>query len=132
MPRGRRNRAEVSTRLALLVVCALLAPDAGAQRIDDARALRVAGEQLAGFRLLHGDSPDQHYPEAARRAALDGFVSIDVMINEAGQVLEAQVITESPQGKGFGIAALDAAKTFEFENPLKRWVVFTLNIEFLP
>jgi len=42
------------------------------------------------------------------------------------------VISESPGGQGFGLAALDAAKTFEFENPLKRWVVFTLSIEFLP
>lgn len=101
-------------------------------RIQDSRALRVQGEQLRAFRMLRGDSPQAHYPPAARKAGLDGFVTVDVMINEAGQVLEAQVISESPTGKGFGLAALDAAKTFEFENPLKRWVLFTLNIEFLP
>lgn len=101
-------------------------------RIDDPRAERLVADSLAGFRMLRGDSPDKHYPAGARQAALDGFVVVDVMVNEAGQVLEAQVIRESPEGQGFGIAALDTAKTFEFENPLRRWVVFTLNIEFLP
>lgn len=100
--------------------------------IEDPRAERLAADRLAGFRVLRGDSPDKHYPAAARQAALDGLVVVDVLINESGQVLEAQVIRESPEGQGFGIAALDTAKTFEFENPLRRWVIFTLNIEFLP
>lgn len=101
-------------------------------RIENPKALRVQGEQVTRFRLLRGDSPSEHYPAAARKEGIDGFVTVDVMINESGQVLEAQVISESPGGRGFGLAALDAAKTFEFENPLKRWVVFTLSIEFLP
>src|SRR5262245_19137678 len=94
--------------------------------IEDSRALRLQGDALTRFRLLRGDAVDKHYPPAARKAGLDGFVVVDVMINEAGQVLEAQVISESPSGQGFGLAALDAAKTFEYENPLNRWVVFTL------
>lgn len=105
---------------------------AAAQRIDHPKALRVQGEQITGFRLLRGDAPERHYPAAARAAAIDGFVTVDVMINETGQVLEAQVLSESPRGQGFGVAALDVAKTFEFENPLKRWAVFTMTIEFLP
>lgn len=102
------------------------------QRIENPLALRVQGEAVTQFRLLRGDSPQQHYPAAARQAAADGFVVVDVMLNETGQVLEAQVLSESPRGQGFGIAALDTAKTFEFDNPLRRWVVFTLTIEFLP
>ena len=109
-----------------------MAAPARTGRIENLKALRVQGEQVTRFRLLRGDPLERHYPPAARQAGLDGFASVDVLINEAGQVLEAQVISESPQGKGFGLAALDAAKTFEFENPLRRWVVFTLNIEFLP
>lgn len=110
-------------------------PDAApiiGQRIENPLAQRVQGEDVTLFLLLRGDSPQQHYPAAARRAAVDGFVTVDVMINETGQVLEAQVLSESPRGQGFAIAALDAAKTFEFDNPLRRWVVFTLTIEFLP
>ncbi len=115
------------------VLAALLAAvPVPAQRIDNPRALRVQGEQLAQFRVLRGDAPEEHYPAAARSAGIDGFVTVDVMINESGQVLEAQVLNESPRDHGFGIAALDTAKTLEFANPLRRWVVFTLTIEFLP
>jgi TonB family protein len=103
-----------------------------AQRIENAAAVRVQGEELSRFRLLRGDPLAKHYPEAARREGIDGAVTVDVLINEAGQVLEAQVISETPRGHGFGLAALDAAKTFEFDNPLRRWVVFTLTLEFLP
>ena len=110
----------------------LAAAPALAQRIDNPQALRVQGEDLARFRVLRGDAPEKHYPSEARRAGVDGYVTVDVMINEAGQVLEAQVLSESPRGQGFGIAALDTAKSLEFENPLRRWVVFTLTIEFLP
>lgn len=119
---------------ALLAAGVLLwgAPPTGAQRIDNPAALRVQGEELERFRLLRGDPLAKHYPEAARREGIDGIVTVDVMINEIGQVLEAQVISEAPRGHGFGLAALDAVKTFEFENPLKRWVVFTLTFEFLP
>lgn len=118
--------------LATWVVALLVALPVSAQRIENPQALRVQGDALAQFRVLRGDAPEQHYPSEARRNGVDGFVTVDVMINEDGKVLEAQVISESPREQGFGLAALDTAKTLEFDNPLRRWVVFTLNIEFLP
>ncbi len=118
--------------LATWVVALLVALPVSAQRIENPQALRVQGDALAQFRVLRGDAPEQHYPPEARRNGVDGFVTVDVMINEDGKVLEAQVISESPREQGFGLAALDTAKTLEFDNPLRRWVVFTLNIEFLP
>lgn len=127
--RGSRRSAGVCAALTGLL---LAATPAIAQRIDHPQALRVQGDDLAQFRVLRGDAPDKHYPAGARRAGVDGYVTVDVMINETGQVLEAQVLSESPRGQGFGIAALDTAKSLEFENPLRRWVVFTLTIEFLP
>jgi hypothetical protein len=57
---------------------------------------------------------------------------VDLLLNEAGQVLEAQVISESPRDMGFGLAALDTAKTFEFHNPLQKLVLLTVTIEFEP
>ncbi len=82
--------------------------------------------------LLRGDSPQQHYPEAARKAGYDGSAIVDLLLNESGQVLEAQVVSESPKDMGFGLAALDTAKTFEFDNPLKKLVLLTVTIEFEP
>ncbi|MDQ2640175.1 MAG: TonB family protein [Pseudomonadota bacterium] len=103
-----------------------------AQRIENPRALRLEGEQAEQLRLLRGDTPEQHFPAAARAAALDGVVVVDVLLNDAGQVLEAQVVNEQPRGQGFGLAALDTVKTFEFENPHRRLLLVALTVEFLP
>ncbi len=105
---------------------------AAASRIQNPRALRLEGEQAEALRLLRGDTPEQHFPRAARQAALDGVVVVDVLLNESGQVLEAQVLNEQPRGHGFGLAALDTVKTFEFENPYRRWLLVALTVEFLP
>jgi TonB family protein len=102
------------------------------RRLENPKATRVTGEQLQGFRLLRGDSPEQHYPAAARERALDASVVVDLLLNEMGLVLEAQVIGAVADDAGFGLAALDTAKTFEFENPLKRWVLLSVTIEFAP
>lgn len=95
-------------------------------------AVRIEGRDIERFALLRGDSPLQHFPPAARAEALDGLVIVDLLVNEAGQVVEAQVLEESPTGWGFGLAALDVAKTYEFANPLGRLVLFSLAVQFLP
>jgi TonB family protein len=83
-------------------------------------------------KFLRGASPSTFYPRAARAQGLDGSAVVDLLINEGGLVVEAQVVSESPPDLGFGLAALDTAKTYEFENPLKRLVLLSLVIEFLP
>jgi TonB family protein len=95
-------------------------------------AVRVTGKQAERFRLRRGDTAAEHYPEAARKAAVDGKVVVDLLLNEGGQVLEAQIVAESPQGFDLGIAALDLAKTFEYVNPLKRLVLMSITVEFVP
>lgn len=105
---------------------------AAAQRIERPDALRLTGEQVHRVRLVRGDSPFDHYPAAAKAAAIDGAVVVDVLLNDLGQVLEAQVVSEVPADAGFGLAALDTAKTFEFQNTLKRAVVLSLTLEFQP
>jgi TonB family protein len=101
-------------------------------RIENPRALRLEGETVNRLRLRRGDPPENYYPPGAKAARLDGLVIVDLLLNEAGQVLEAQVINESPEGVGFGVAALDAAKTHEYENPFGRWVLVAITIQFLP
>lgn len=102
------------------------------KRLERPDARRLTGDDVLRLALLRGDTPQQHYPAAARKAALDGSVVVDLYINEAGQVLEAQVIAESPPGQGFGLAALDTAKTFEFANTFGTRLLIAYTIEFLP
>ncbi len=95
-------------------------------------ALRLKAEEGRKLELLRGDTAFEHYPAKAKRDAVDGIVVVDLLLNVEGQVQEAQVISESPPGHGFGLAALDAAKTFEFLNPYKRPLLLLRQLEFLP
>jgi TonB family protein len=95
-------------------------------------ALRVEGAQTARLRWRRGEPAEKFYPAEARRKALDGIVTVDLLINAEGYVLEAQLISESPAGEGFGLAALDVVKTYEYFNDLKRQVLMTVTVSFLP
>jgi TonB family protein len=101
-------------------------------RLVRPEALRLQGNQTTQLRWLRGDALELHYPKAARAAGLDGIVTVDLLVNESGYVLEAQVIGESPAGAGFGLAALDAVKTYEYDNRLHRLVLMSISVEFLP
>lgn len=101
-------------------------------RLSRPGALRLEGAAVEQLRLRRSEPVSRFYPAAAREQGLDGTVIVDLLVNAAGQVIEAQVISESPAGVGFGIAALDAAKTYEFDNRLQREVLMSLVIEFLP
>lgn len=95
-------------------------------------ARRLTGADTARLRLLRGDAPAAHYPPRARAEGIDGHVVVDLLINAAGQVQEAEVLSESPAGHGFGLAALDAVKTYEFDNPFQAPVLMALTIQFEP
>jgi TonB family protein len=101
-------------------------------RLERPGALRLEGAAAQQLRLLRSAPLVTYYPPAARAKGLDGTVIVDLLINSAGQVLEAQVVSESPENEGFGIAALDAAKTYEFDNRTQREVLMSIVIEFLP
>jgi len=104
----------------------------GKTMLQAASALRVSGAQTARVRLLRSHPVTEFYPAAARRDGLDGIVTVDLLINAEGLVLEAEVLTESPADRGFGLAALDVAKTYEFDNTFKRLVLMSMTVQFQP
>lgn len=93
---------------------------------------RLTLKEVEQLELLRGDEAFAHYPEKSKREAIDGVVLVDILINAEGQVLEAEVVAESPPGFGFGVAALDTAKTLEYRNPFRREVLFAKEFVFLP
>lgn len=95
-------------------------------------ARRVTGAEASRVRFLRGLSTSKFFPPHAKQQGIDGSVNVDLLINEKGFVVEAQVISESPPGMGFGLAALDAAKSYEFENPFNELVLMTLQMQFEP
>ena len=95
-------------------------------------AIRLLGAQTEKLRLVHSAPVAVFYPLEAKRKGLDGIVTVDLFINELGLVVEAKVLSESPKGQGFGLAALDVAKTYEFENTLRKLVLMSMTILFQP
>ena len=100
--------------------------------LQAAGALRVTGTQTTKLRLLRSHPVAEFYPAEAKRDGLDGIVTVDLLINAEGLVVEAEVLTESPPDRGFGLAALDVAKTYEFDNTFKRLVLMSMNVQFQP
>lgn len=101
-------------------------------RLQRPEALRVEGSQIDRLRRRRGDEPEAHYPAGAKAQGIDGLVMVDLLVTPEGFVQEAQVITESPADAGFGLAALDVVKTWEFDNDLRRLVLLTVAVSFLP
>jgi protein TonB len=52
------------------------------------------------------------YPESALARGLGGRVVLSCLVSESGK-LDCQVIEETPEGKGFGRAAIQASSKFK-------------------
>jgi TonB family protein len=103
-----------------------------------AAAARTAGQAagkppdqptITGPRLLSRVPPV--YPEAAKKAGIEGTVILSVSLDEKGAVIRARVIKSVPE---LDQAALDAVRQWKYE-PMKvdgkaRPVVFTVPVEF--
>ncbi len=55
---------------------------------------------------------EAEYPEAARRAGIEGTVGLSIVIDEEGKVADARIVR--PAGHGFDEAALRAVRRFRF------------------
>ena len=54
----------------------------------------------------------RYYPDAAVRAGIQGTATISCRVTAKGTVGDCQVTSETPQGAGFGPAALKLARYF--------------------
>jgi len=86
-------------------------PPSGADTTADAVPLRVGGAVPAP-RILKQVEPE--YPDVARRAGVQGPVTLDVVIGMDGRVLQATVIRSIP---ALDAAAIAAVKRWEYEPP---------------
>ncbi|HSA96705.1 MAG TPA: energy transducer TonB [Acidobacteriota bacterium] len=71
------------------------------------------------------------YPEAAKKAGIEGTVVLSVSLNEKGQVIRARVIKSIPE---LDEAALEAVRHWKYEpmtvDGKPRPIVFTVEVEF--
>jgi TonB family protein len=98
----------------------------------EAAALKLTAEQRERLQKRRGQDPEAFYPPRARAERIDGYVSVALLLNAEGFVLEAEVLRESPPDMGFGLAALDTTKTWEFDNPFRQLVRTEVIVAFQP
>ena len=55
----------------------------------------------------------RYYPERAQRMSLAGSVRLKCLVTAQGTLEKCEVLSESPEGYGFGQAALDMAHLFK-------------------
>lgn len=68
------------------------------------------------------------YPEPAKREGIQGQVSVEITVNEKGEVIEARATGGHQKLRQ---AAVDAAKQFRFSNGSGRTVVATVTFDFV-
>ena len=90
--------------------------DPRAAQIDVLRdAKPLAGNRDPDWRYRPSPEVIQFfYPEAARKADLEGKVLVGCEVDTQGTPQDCKVISETPPEKGFGPAALKVARIFEF------------------
>ena len=57
------------------------------------------------------------YPPAALKGALSGRAVVSCGVSSKGEPVDCQVVSEEPQGLGFGDAALKLARFYRFRQP---------------
>jgi TonB family protein len=109
------SRFQISLCIALALTATGLAHAAYGQEATQAGATAPDAAALTPPRLV--TFVDATYPAAAKAARLQADVELELTIDGAGTVTQAQVVT--PVGHGFDEAALEAARRFMFE-PARR------------
>jgi beta-lactamase regulating signal transducer with metallopeptidase domain len=70
------------------------------------------------------------YPQEAKRKHANGLVRIAVSLDASGRLVDALVISETPDGMGFGTAASGLAHEFTYANPTGHPTTFSFNVKF--
>ena len=78
--------------------------------------------------LTNTHKVDAIYPEEAKRKGIQGEVSVEIKVNDKGEVTVAHAVSGNEMLRQ---AAVDAAKQFRFSNNLRTTVAATLTFNFV-
>jgi TonB family protein len=73
---------------------------------------------------------EKWYPRPARQEGIEGFVVVGITLTGQGTVENAWVLSEKPEGHGFGDAAVAAAREFRFTNPAGAPLTSSFKVKF--
>lgn len=78
--------------------------------------------------LIFRVEPD--YPDAARRARVDGFVLLEAIVNKRGDVVNVKVLQSPPSRYGFSEKATEAVEKWKFKPAIYRGRPINVRIRF--
>jgi protein TonB len=64
-------------------------------------------------------APIRYYPQRAQRMGVEGKAVIDCEVEASGQLADCKVVSEIPEGYGFGDAALKMSSLFKMKTTTK-------------
>jgi beta-lactamase regulating signal transducer with metallopeptidase domain len=88
------------------------------------------GMKSAEPHIVSSGPLERWYPQEAQRKHVNGLVRIAVSLDAAGRLVDAQVISETPDGMGFGTAAAGLVHEFTYANPTGHPTTFSFNVKF--
>jgi protein TonB len=59
------------------------------------------------------------YPPIALRSGIEGFVYLELFVDRQGEIRQIRILKETPEGRGFGEAAVNAFKGIQATTPGK-------------
>jgi beta-lactamase regulating signal transducer with metallopeptidase domain len=77
-----------------------------------------------------GGPQDHWYPQDAQKKGVDGLVRVAVTLDAVGRIVDALVISETPDGFGFGAAASGLIHEFTYANPTGHQTTLSFNVKF--
>ncbi len=101
-------------------------------RIDDEPGMNDFIPVEKTPQIVHAEKPQ--YPDLARRAGMEGYVWVKILVDKAGKPKKAVVIKESG-GELFNDAAVNAAMKYQFtpavmnSGPIQVWVAIKFNFQ---
>jgi TonB family protein len=105
--------------LAAVVCCSCASGPHVLTPTEERKVSWISGAPLAEF-----------YPAALRHNNVEGYVVMKLAIDRTGRVTAADVVKETPAGSGLGLAAVNATRTFQFNNTLAEPVIKTMQVRF--
>jgi TonB family protein len=116
-PRTWRRFAAAIAIVPAMLLCATLqfAPSQLAFPQARTRPSKAHSPRILGW--PNGDQLSRFFPAKARRAGVDGSVTLAVTLDDAGRPMDARVLGEAPHDFGFGAAATSVAHLIRYSNP---------------
>jgi TonB family protein len=80
--------------------------------------------------IVSSNPADKWYPTEALRKGIQGMARVAVTLDATGRLTDMLVVSETPQGVGFGAAAAAAARSFTYANPTRHPTTLAFNVRF--